>query len=63
MKLAAFNEPDEFVPLGMRQANDVFMLADRNVLIGNLDLRASRAGWTEGELFRLHRYIYSLCAP
>lgn len=42
-KLATLNETDEFVPLGMRQANDVLILADCHALVGNLDLRASSA--------------------
>jgi len=43
VKLTAFNEPDEFVPLGARQPNDVGILADCNALIGNLDFRAGHA--------------------
>jgi hypothetical protein len=45
-KLASPYEPDEFVPMRMRQQNGVFVLADRDTLIGNLNLWAGRTGWT-----------------
>jgi hypothetical protein len=44
VQLAAFNQPDELVPLGVRQADGVFPFADRDALVGNFDFRASRAG-------------------
>ena len=42
-KLATLNETDEFVLLGVRQPDDVRLLADCDALVANLDLRASRA--------------------
>jgi hypothetical protein len=54
VKLTALNEPNEFIPLGMRQSNGVCILADCDALLSNLDFRASRAGWAKCELFMLH---------
>ena len=44
-KLAALNKTDQFIPLGMRQPDDVFFLSDCDAFIRNLDLRAHSAGW------------------
>ena len=43
VEITTLDEPDEFVPLGARQPNDVGILADCNALIGNLDFRAGHA--------------------
>lgn len=40
VKLAALNEGDEFIPFGMRQPNSIGILANRNAVVGDLDLRA-----------------------
>jgi hypothetical protein len=42
-QLAALDQPNELVPFGMRQAHGVGVLADRDALIGDLDLRAQYA--------------------
>jgi len=56
-KLATLNETDEFVPLGMRQPDDVGLLSDCDALIGNLDLRARLAKRAQRELFPFQSYL------
>src|SRR6266851_351678 len=53
-KLAAFDEANELVPFGMRQPDGVFVLADRDTLLGDLDRRAFRAKRAQGDFDGIH---------
>ena len=39
VQLAAPNKSDEFIALGMREPNGIYILTDCHTLVGNLDLR------------------------
>src|SRR5262245_61573820 len=53
-KIAALDEPNEFVPFGMRQRDGIFVLPDRDPLVGNHDLRAFGAIRAKGQFDQGH---------
>lgn len=55
VQFAAFDQGDELVPLGMREPDDIGILANRDPVVTDDDLGALRAVGAQAKRFRFHR--------